>query len=216
MSKSQRNIWFESESDKWFLRNKELLGKKQDIIFLLLDLYKIKPERVLEIGCANGYRLAKIYEKYDCEVLGVEPSEKAIEDGKSKWPFIKFQRTMCEDFNVEGNFDLIIMNFVFHWISRDNLIKSVLKIDGSLRKEGFLIIGDFGPEAFIKRKYHHLPDESVFTYKQHYQSLFTSTGLYREIAKLTFNADNQELTASTNYSNIGIISLLRKTDLYIE
>ncbi len=216
MAKSPKNIWFENESNEWFERNKHLLGIKQDLILLLLDLYRIKPERVLEIGCVNGYRLAKIYEKYNSEVLGIEPSEKAIEDGTSKWPFIKFQKAMCDDFNVEGNFDLIISNFVFHWISRDTLIKSIYKIDECVRNEGFLIIGDFGPEAFMKRKYHHLPDENIYTYKQLYQELFTSTGLYREIAKLTFNADTGELTACTNYSDIGIISLLKKIELYIE
>jgi SAM-dependent methyltransferase len=216
MGGSQKDIWFKSEGDNWFERNKDYLGKKQDIILLLINFYNLKPETVVEIGCSNGYRLAALHERYGSKVIGVEPSEKAIEDGKERWHFIKFVKGMCETFELDESADLVIVNFVFHWISRDKLTICVAKIDEVLKEGGILILGDFGTENFIKRRYHHLPNENLFTYKQQYQNMFTSTGLYKEIAKIRFNHDTGEITADIDDSNIGTISLLRKSELYIE
>lgn len=148
-----RNFWSEFEGDNWFLRNKNFLGKGFDMPLFLLELYSIKPGKVLEIGAANGYRLAKIYERYNSDCTGVEPSQKAIEDGKSKYPFIKFIRSTCENSNLQKRkFDLIIVNFVFHWIYRENLYVCVQKIDDGLEKGGYLIIVDFGTEYFFIKK----------------------------------------------------------------
>lgn len=216
MAKLQNDIWFHSEGDNWFTRNKNILETRKDLAGFMLDLYDIKPRRVLEIGCSNGYRLASFHKKYGCEVIGVEPSVKAIADGKAKWPFIKFIRGMCETFELKGHVDLVIVNFVFHWIARENLIKSIERIDSVLGKNGFLLIGDFGTENFIKRGYHHLQDEDVYTYKQQYQQMFISSGLYKELAKISFNHDIGNLSADIDNSNVGTVNLLKKMEMYSE
>lgn len=216
MKEFKNNIWFRKEGDNWFKRNKEYLGKKQDIVSSVLELYKIKPKKIVEIGCSNGYRLANLHKKYGAEVTGIEPSREAIEYGKSKWPFIKFKRAMCESFVLRKKVDLVIINFVFHWIMRENLMQSTARIDEIVKDNGFLVIGDFGTENFIKRDYHHLPGENVFTYKQEYQDIFLSTGLYKEIAKIRFDHDTGEIKWDINYTNMGTVSLLRKCELYIQ
>lgn len=209
-------IWFESESDNWFKRNKDALQKKADLPLFLLDLYSIKPQKALEIGCSNGYRLAEIHKKFSSQVFGVEPSSQAINDGRTKWPFIEFQRDLCESFVLQEKVDLIIVNFVLHWISRNSLFESVQNINNSLANNGYLILGDFGNESFIQRDYHHLPsDKQIFTYKQQYQNIFTSTGLYKEIAKFSFNCNTGKITSDIDNSNTGTVSLLKKSSLYI-
>ena len=212
-----KNLWLEFEGDNWFLRNKDYLGKNFDIPLFLLELYSIKPKKVLEIGAANGYRLAKIYKRYNSDVIGIEPSQKAIQDGKKNYPFIKFFRNTCEKFNLqEKNFDLIIANFVFHWIYRENLYACVQKIDELLETDGYLIIGDFGTEYFFKRKYHHLKDGNFYTWKMPYWELFTKSGRYLEIAKLRFNHDTHRLSSDINVDNMGTTVLLKKQELFIE
>lgn len=211
-----KNIWLESEGDKWFLRNKGYLGKDSDILLLLLELYSIKPKNVLEIGAANGYRLSKLHEKYKSDVIAVEPSQEAIKDGKKKYPFIKFIRSTCEDLNLPQKFDLVIVNFVFHWIYRENLYLCVEKIDKILEKEGHLIVGDFGTEYFFKRKYHHLKDANLYTWKGPYWELFTKSGQYLEIAKLRFNHDTHKITSYINFDNMGTVVLLKKMDLFVK
>jgi SAM-dependent methyltransferase len=216
MEKKYYNIWMENEGDNWFTRNKENIEPNFDIILFLMDIYKIHPKIAIEIGCANGYRLAKIHDKYDSEVIGIEPSDKAINDGRSMWPFITFLKDISCSFELSKKVDLVIINFVFHWISRDRLIKSVDKINDVLGNNGLLIIGDFGTENFIKNKYHHLPDKKLFTYKQRYQDMFLATGLYKEIAKIGFNHDTGELSYNIDNSNMASVSLLKKMDIYFE
>lgn len=210
------NLWFESEGDNWYARNKEHLGKGFDIPLSLLDMYSINPKRILEIGAANGYRLAKIHEKYDAEVTAIEPSENAVKDGKANHPAVKFIRSTFEDCALDGKFDLIIVNFVFHWIYRENLYKCVYKIDNMLSDDGCLIIGDFGPEYFFKRKYHHLDNADFYTWKMLYSELFTKSGRYMELAKLRFNHDTHKLSTDVNTDNMGTVVLLIKKDLYLE
>jgi trans-aconitate methyltransferase len=215
MSRTHDSAWLDGEGDRWFQRNKGALQKKRDMVMFVLDLYGVKPIRAVEIGCANGYRLAEIHKRWKTDVTGIEPSEEAISDGRSRWPFIRFINSMSSSFQMEGTVDLVIANFVFHWISRGSLIKSIERIDSLLKDGGFLIIGDFGTENFIKRRYHHLPEDDLFTYKQQYHHAFTSTGLYREVATLRFNHDTGELDALIDDSNMGTVSLLRKEELYV-
>jgi SAM-dependent methyltransferase len=210
------NLWFESEGNKWFSRNKSLLGKTFDFCLFLLELYSIKPKDVLEIGCANGYRLAEIHKRFKSNVVGVEPSKNAIEDGKKKYPFIKFIRNVCENLNLRKKFDLIIISFVFHWIYRENLYACVQKIDNLLKDDGYLVIGDFGTDYFFKRKYHHLENANFYTWKMPYWELFTSSGEYLEIAKLRFHHDEHSFSTDIDNMNMGTVVLLKKTKMYIE
>jgi len=210
------NPWFEFEGDRWFLRNKQKLGDNFDFCLFLLDLYSIIPKNVLEIGCSNGYRLAKIYERFMSNVVGIEPSKKAIEDGMKKYPFVRFIRAMCETIDIDDKFDLIIVNFVFHWIQRENLYSCVQRIDYLLEDKGYLIIGDFGTDFFIKKVYHHIKDSNFYTWKMAYWKLFTSSGKYIELAKLRFNHDTHRFSSDIDISNMGTVVLLKKTNISIE
>ncbi|MBN4051247.1 class I SAM-dependent methyltransferase [bacterium AH-315-M05] len=213
-----RNIWFTSEGDNWFQRNRESLGKgnpSQDFVINLLKLYEIHPIDVIEIGASNGYRLAFIQELFSSKVLGVEPSLKAINDGKKRYPKVRFIRSTCEDMKIKEKFDLVILNFVFHWIDRGNLFTCIKNIDDVLKDEGFLIIGDFGTENYIKRKYEHIKQKKLYTWKMPYWELFTKSGNYLEIAKLRFNHDSHKLTANMDHNNMGTVVLLKKQDKYI-
>lgn len=211
-----KNIWKESEGDNWFLRNKVNLGENFDVLLFLLKLYYIKPANVLEIGAANGYRLAELYKKYNSYTVVIEPSKKAIEDGRKKYPFIKFIKSTIEDCKLGEKFNLIIVNFVFHWIYRENLYTCVAKIDGLLEKGGYLIIGDFGTESFLKKKYHYLKNIDFYTWKMEYWELFTRSGNYLELAKIRFNHDTHKICTDINIDNMATVVMLKKQDLYIE
>jgi len=211
-----KNIWLESEGDRWFLRNEDCLGKDFDIPLHLLELYSIRPKKALEIGAANGYRLAKIHEQYNAEVTAIEPSEKAVKDGKANYLAVRFIRSTFENCDLEEKFDLVIVNFVFHWIYRESLYKCVYKIDNMLKDGGCLIIGDFGPEYFFKRKYHHLDNADFYTWKMLYSELFTKSGKYLELAKLRFNHDTNKFSPDINTDNMGTTVLLKKKNMFVE
>jgi len=115
-------------------------------------------------------------------------------------------------------FDLIIVNFVFHWIDRTNLLRSVAEIDRLLVDGGFLIIGDFFPSNLTKVRYHHLDDEKVYTYKQNYAGIFTASGLYHPVCLITADHSSKTLTGEVAESErIGIWLLQKKLrDHYVE
>lgn len=215
--KTQDNVFSNEEGDKWFARNKEHLKTDKDLPLFLLNLYNLKPKIVLEVGAANGYRLAEIHKRFQSGVYAVEPSTEAIEDGRKRWPFIQFQKATAEKMEYKEHFfDLVIVNSVFHWVDRDTLLGSIAKIDKVLDWGGYLLLGDFQISCPVKRRYHHTKDKEVFTYKLDYKKIFLSTGFYKEIATISKDHDRKILTGETTFDNYFSVSLLRKEELYIE
>ena len=197
MRSSQDQIFATFEGDRWFERNKAALNRfdpEADFPLKLMELYGLCPRSVLEIGAANGYRLAAISGRYGAKVVAVEPSAGAILDGKTRFPFVEFVRGVVYAIPLQELFDLIIVNFVFHWIDRINLLRSIAEIDRLLVNGGFLIIGDFYPCNFVKVRYHHLPEQEVYTYKQNYAATFLASGLYHPVGLLTGDHSSRALT----------------------
>jgi len=213
----QDDVFLSSEGDNWFNRNRTALSQKTrdtDEIISLIKFYSIRPRKVLEVGASNGYRLSYLNDMYQSEVYGVEPSEDAIRSGQIAYPFIKFQRATADSMKFEDHFfDLVIINFVFHWIDRDSLLWSCANIDKVLAWGGRLIIGDFHVPFYVKRKYHHITDQNIFTYKMPYKNIFLSTGIYKEIATVSYDHDAHVFTDSSSFQSTASITLLKKEDL---
>lgn len=188
MGSSQDQIFASFEGDKWFERNKSALehfDPTVDLPFKIMELYQLQPRKVLEIGAANGFRLAAIAERYGARVVAVECSAQAMRDGKSKFPRVMFVRGEACAVPLQELFDLIIVNFVFHWIDRTKLVRSIAEIDRLLLDGGFLIIGDFYPSNLTKVRYRHLAKQEVYTYKQDYAAAFVASGLYHQVSMMT-------------------------------
>lgn len=202
---------FLKEGDRWFERNLQSLRKIDDIVIFLIDLYNLYPSKVFELGSSNGYRLARIKEKFDCYVIGVEPSHKACFDGRKNFS-LEMIRGVGSEIPIKDNvFDLVIVNSVFHWIDRQNLLKTVSELDRILKDGGFIIIGDFFPDyLYLKVRYHHLSDKHVFTYKQDYSKIFTFSGIYKKIATLTYDVSDKKLKTSIGRDYKFSVTLMQK------
>ena len=186
---SQEDIFYNTEGDNWFHRNSDKIkGIDDDDIVEYLKENNLFPKKILEIGCANGYRLNMCLNKFKSECFGIEPSDSAVRDGNSSYPGIKIIRGLSHDlsFFEDANFDLVIVSFVFHWIDRRYLLKTISEIDRVLTDKGLLIVRDFDPPFSCKVKYHHLPNDNVFTYKQKYSDIFCSSNLYTSIFERQF------------------------------
>jgi SAM-dependent methyltransferase len=212
----QDDHFLQYEGNNWYKRNSEHLSLTEDKPLQLIDLYALQPRRVLEVGASNGYRLAALHERFGSEVHAVEPSEQAIAAGRERYPFIDFQHATAEAMDVEPrSFDLVIVQYVLHWIDRDSLLQSIANIDASLEWGGYLVLGDFQVAPRLKRRYHHIREQEVFTYKQQYRDIFLSTGCYREVALLGYNHDEKSLSGDSTLNTYGAVSLLRKEEDYI-
>ncbi len=214
MPSSQDKIFADSEGDRWFDRNNPQLEKfdpQVDPVCRLIELYSLKPRKVIQVGAANGFRLETIRERYQSDVFAVDVSNKALADGKSKFPRIKFIRGISHAIPTMECFDLVIVNFVFHWMDRRNLLRSVGEIDRVVADGGFLVIGDFYPSNFTKVRYDHLPDGEVYTYKQNYAAIFVASGLYSHICLLTADHSPGSFEGEVSEDGRNGAWLLRKT-----
>jgi len=197
MRHSQEDIFAGSEGNQWFERNKQALLKfdpSADIPLRLIDTYSLRPHRVLEVGAANGFRLAALAERFGAAVVALEPSAEAIQDGQTRFPNVEFAQGVASDIPLSEPFDLVIVNFIFHWIDRNRLLRSIAEIDRLVVDSGFLVIGDFFPSNLVKVEYHHLAKSGVYTYKQNYAATFLASGLYHPVCMMTAEHASKALT----------------------
>lgn len=210
----QLRAFLAGESDRWFERNRDALADldpTDDSPLRIVESYGLRPHNVLEVGAANGYRLAALAELYGCRVNGIEPSAAAVADGLSRFPSVRLQTGVGHSIPFDESFDLVIVNFVFHWVDRSLLLKTMAEIDRVVGDGGFLIIGDFLPSHPTRRPYHHLPGRGVFTYKQDYAAVFIASGSYQTIAMLCGDHSSKVPTPVVDDDDRVATWLLRKT-----
>lgn len=184
----QDDIFSGSEADAWYGRNSKALhafDSGSDLVMSLVDLYGIQPSSILEIGAANGVRVAALVDRFGAHGVALEPSTEAIADGRRSYPDVRFVQGVAHSIPIDDAFDIVIVHFVLHWIDRDMLLRSVSEIDRMVTPGGFLAVGDFAPQHRMKVPYHHRDDVELYTFKQQYDELFIASGLYRRVATLT-------------------------------
>ena len=207
------------EGDNFFKRNIDNINninKNDDIIInnlnKIANLKNSTNLNILEIGCSNGWRLNELTKILPNNLyFGIDPSVEAIKFGKHNFNNIKFNKTTCDDMSFYENekFDVILVPFVFMYIDRNLLIKSIFEIDRVLKNNGTLIITDFYSNRQRKNIYKHI--ESTFIYKQNYFEIFLSTKNYflKQLDSFTHNTSNN----SDNYDDICFYVELKK-DLF--
>lgn len=215
------DIFVSYEGDNWFRRNKDLFNVEEDIPLKLIKMYDLKPNKVIDLGCSNGWRLNEIQKRFgnDIRCVGIDAGIEAIEDGKKRYPDIILKQGTLSNIPIKEEFDLVIINYVLHWVDRSLLLKSLSEIDRLVGDNGFLILGDFYSDFPQKRQYHHLKDVKVYTWKALYNQIFVSTGLYKEVVFLSYDHDKKsKLYAAVEGAKRGFCSLLRKSseEFYFE
>lgn len=209
----QLRAFSEGEGDRWFQRNSralDALDLANDRPLQLIEACDLQPRNVLEVGAANGYRLAALAKTYGCRVTGLDPSTAAVADGLARFPVVHLQTGSGDTIPFDEPFDLVIVNFVLHWVDRSLLLRTTAEIDRVVSDGGFLLIGDFLPPYPIRRPYHHLPGQGVFTYKQDYAAIFTASGRYQTIAMSTGSHSSTVPTTAVDDDDRVATWLLRK------
>lgn len=210
----QTRVFIEGEGDRWFERNRHALLQADwtiDAPLRLLDAHALQPAHVLEVGAANGYRLAALRARFGCEACGIDASAAAVADGMARFPGVHLQTAPSHSIPfADSAFDLVIANFVLHWVDRALLLRTLAEIDRVLVDGGHLLIGDFLPDEPTRRPYHHLPGRDVYTYKQDYAAAFLATHCYESVGMLSgAHSPDVPAAAVTGRDRIGT-HLLRK------
>ena len=193
MTTSQDQHFLSSEGDAWFRRNEAACNGPARFDWPLELATRIGPREairnVAELGCANGWRLDRLSRHLGKRWVGVDAGATAIADGQARFSQLELHHGELADLPLKEGFDLVIVNFVLHWIDRSTLARVAAEIDRVVADGGWLIVGDFLPDHLQRRTYHHLPGQGVYTYKQDYAQLFTRLGTYAECSRVAYNHD---------------------------
>lgn len=193
----QRSVWVNGAGDDWFKRNKATLGSR-DLTEGAIEHLKTPPKSVLEIGCANGWRLKKLKDRYGCTVTGVDPSDEARKDAKANGISV-YNRTADDLGGFSDNrFDLVIYGFCFCFISPEDYTKIVAECDRVLTDGGHVVIYDFVGTRFLKRRMMNITDDKsleekpLYLYNFDWPQLWLSHPAYRTAVEL-FDLNKSEV-----------------------
>lgn len=189
----QADIFRESEGDAWFKRNRDRLGERDPVSEAIASA-GIVPTSVLEIGCANGWRLARLRDRYQCKVLGIEPSQEAcMEAATLRVPTMQAiaSNVLIQLGNygmgsrTEGDFDLVIFGFCLYLTDPSEWFTIVAGGDSVLRDFGHIIIHDFAAEGqFFARNYRH--HDGVMSYHFDFDKMWLAHPWYHVVGRLLY------------------------------
>lgn len=191
---NQNDIFLDGEADEWFLRNSAKFSNYQakpiDIVSIENTLLPFKSQisSLLEIGCANAFKLESLASSFGANGSGVDPSSLAISNAKARDSACleSLKVGVADNLDFPSNsFDLVIFGFCLYLQDRKSLEAALNEADRVLRSGGFLVITDFDPGTPIINEYAH--KDGIKSYKQNYASYYIDELDYYLISKISFS-----------------------------
>ena len=212
----QKEIFLNNEGNEFFKRNKNNSHNvDNDKLIEAIRHLKLKPNKVLEIGCLDGWRLSFISNLYKAECYGIDPSIDAITDGQLKYPEISFLQGTAENIPIPNmSFDTVIIGFCLYLCDREDLFCIAKEVDRLLSDGGHLILYDFSTPTPVANAYKHC--ENVKSYKMDYAKMFNWNPGYSTIYTVTGEHNKAKGYASPD-SRVAVNVLKKiKKDAYLK
>jgi SAM-dependent methyltransferase len=202
----QKNLFLEGEGDRWFDRNRGVLVKPidDDPVCLAMVLTGMKPKRVAEIGCANGWRLALLRERYGCDIIGVEPSMEACIDAAATYRVPVVQSTASNP-ALSPPFDVLIYGFCLYLTDPADWLQIAAEGNALLSPGGHLIIHDFAPTSLLPhaRRYEHR--SGILSYHYDFSELWLGCPLYSLVNRYVTETDSVTVLKKLPVSSIKVV-----------
>lgn len=191
-TQDQAQVFAEGEGDAWWQRNRRALISRDwadDPVIDSLRRNKVVPSRALEVGCADGGRLAHLAAVYGTRTVGIEPSSSAVESGRQRFPAVELMtgthRSLSPDL---GRFDLVVLGFFLYLTPREDLFRLAADVDAVLEAGGHLALFDFDPGTPGRRPFGHR--DGVVTWKMRHADLFEANPQYVLVEERRFAHDD--------------------------
>jgi SAM-dependent methyltransferase len=199
---NQTEAFLRVGGDTWYDLNVNDLGK-EDPVSHLMGMIGYKPKSILELGCSNGWRLERMKKQYDCAVMGIDPSAKAVKSSNLEHGE-EIRIGTADDLSAESNgrFDVIIYGHCFICIDPDLYFKVMAEGNRVLCDGGLVFLHERLSPFPLKRQYAVTNGgfELMF-YTMNFPSLWLAHPFYKQVAELS-NPDNYEAVVSMQ-KNIG-------------
>ena len=203
-------VFLDGEGDAWFQRNCQASTKEKDHWQLqdpLADLLAQLPlpkgidVSVLEVGCGQGLRLARMYSEFGWQVSGVDPSAEAVAEVVAAGLSAQVATADSLPF-ADSSVDLLIYGFCLYLCDRSDLFKIAAEAHRVLKPEAWLAILDFWSPHQTVNAYHHRP--GFFSFKDNLPAMFNWHPSYvvtdhrlRHHATRAYTDEPQEWVAAT-------------------
>jgi SAM-dependent methyltransferase len=196
----QRDIFLETEGDRWHERNHAKAYVDQ-----ISPLIPAAPTSVVEIGCGSGKTLQAIWEKYGCDVVGVEPSMKAVFAN----PEIPIYCGTADRLPLDDErADLVIFGFCLYLTDPSDWMTIAKEADRILKPGGHIMIHDFSHVGNpFKVVYHHDPRVSSWHYD--WSKLWMGHPAY-SLLKQVWVANSEQMVSVLHKAEIASVCANRK------
>lgn len=181
--RTQRDVFVRSEGDAYYRRNAARdtgpARLDDDPPLRVLRGLSIHPQRVLEIGSADGWRLSLLADAArPALAAGADPSHEALRVGARRDPRIRLARATADALPyADQSFDLVILGFFLYVADRSDLFRIAAESDRVLAEGGHLMLYDFHGERPTQVHYQHAV--GCHTYKMDYRRMFLWNPAYR-------------------------------------
>lgn len=198
------------EANNWFQRNIGNIEKNESDNAIKLLCEWLKPfsekiNKVAEIGCSSGHRLAQICTSLNAEGSGVEPSQDAIEYATKNFPQHNFHQGFGDSIPLAStNFDLVHLGFFLYLVDRSDYLKCISEADRILQDGGFVSIIDFDTASPYANNYSH--SDGLRSFKCDNAKTFLASGRYYLVNKYSFS--NSQFYFSENEDDRVSLTLL--------
>jgi ubiquinone/menaquinone biosynthesis C-methylase UbiE len=193
-AKIQHGAWAGgAAADAWFRRNAQALepASLNSKSVRLFSAHLKADQRVLEIGCANGYQIERLRLMTGCRANGIDPSPAAIADGTGRFPNVQLAVGTADALAFDdASFDAVIFGFCLYLVDRSLLSRVVAEADRVLRPGGRLMITDFDPAHPHRRAFKH--QTGLWSYKMQYPTLWLASPAYTLVEKVAFSHEAEE------------------------
>jgi len=123
-----------------------------------LDVLAMKPNRILDLGCRNGYQMAALRERFpDATLIGADPAPGAVVDWPSSWPAWLRRRPKappmiaCDPHHLpfpDQQFDLVVSNLLLPFCHAPHAVFA--EVARVLDTGGAFFFTSVGPDTLLE------------------------------------------------------------------
>jgi malonyl-CoA O-methyltransferase len=114
-----------------------------------LDLIKLTPGRILDLGCGTGFCARELRRRYrQAEVVGLDIAPAMLREARRHDGWLRRARWLAGDAErlpfADAGFDMVVSNLALQWCDPDRVFQEVARV---LRPGGVFMFTSFGPDT---------------------------------------------------------------------